>query len=68
MKAASDQATSIAWSNRNMHYIKNLKPLAEYLTPPKSDEQKRNEGAAKVLAMMKRLMRKNEGASENMRP
>lgn len=58
MKASADMAAMIGWQVRNLHYVKNLKPLAEYLIEPKTEAQQRDEGASKVLAMMKRLMKK----------
>jgi len=52
----------IGWHARNLHYVEKLKPLAEYLKPPLTPEEKREQGAKKVRAMFERMAKK-KGAS-----
>lgn len=44
----------IGWHGRNLHYVKDLKLPEHYLRPELTPEQKREQGARDVLAMMKR--------------
>lgn len=60
MNARGKHAASIGWMTRNFHYIKDLKPMAEYLKPPPTEEQKRVEGAAAVVAMLERRKQKEQ--------
>ncbi len=52
-------ALMIGWEARNFHYVKDLKPLAEYLAPP---AQQRAAKSLKVLEMFQRKLAKQEAA------
>lgn len=44
----------IGWQAERFARTMRLQDITEYLKPPLSDQQKRDEGARKVLAMFKR--------------
>lgn len=48
------------WNAEVFARTKTLKSLDHYLAEPKPESQQRDEGAAKVLAMMKRIAAKRE--------
>lgn len=52
----------IGWEARRFHYMKQPKPLAAYLKPDLTPEQKREKGAKDLLANFKRLAKKKKGA------
>jgi hypothetical protein len=58
VKARFDLATMIGWEARRFHHMKAPKPLAEYLKPPLTPEEKREQGAQKVRAMFQRMAKK----------
>lgn len=60
LKATHQQALLIGWHARNLHYVKDLKPIGHYLRPAQSPDQKREQGARDVLAMMKRAAKKGK--------
>ena len=48
----------IGWQTRRFATLKAPKALHEYLKPPLTPEEKREQGAQKVLAMFQRAKRK----------
>jgi hypothetical protein len=66
LKAASEQALAFGWHARNLHYVQKLKPLDRYLMPALPPEQKREQGARDVLAMLRRQAKK-KGAKDGTR-
>lgn len=60
MKAKGSLATMIGWEARRFHYLKQPKPLAEYLKPELSPEQKREKGARDMLAKFKRIAKQKK--------
>jgi len=54
LKAQASMALMVGWNARNFHYVKELKPLSEYLDPP---EQRR---AAKSIALLEMFQRKQK--------
>jgi hypothetical protein len=66
LKATDEQAFSFGWHARNLHYVKNLKPLEHYLKPAPPPAQKRDQDARAVVAMFKRHAKK-KGANDGTR-
>ena len=63
MKAADQRALSVGWHTRNLHYVRHLKPLTEYLKPPRSAR----DGAMSVLAMFRRWAKRTKEADDGVR-
>lgn len=60
MKASGDLATMIGWNTERMaREGKRMKPLGEYLKPPKQADP--DSGAADLRAMIGRMRAKQEG-------
>lgn len=64
LEGTSDLAVMIGWNGEAFARTKTIKPLAEYLKPPLSPEEKRRQGARKVRAMFERIAKKQH----NRRP
>jgi len=60
MQGHARAAVMAGWNAEVFARTKTLKSLDHYLAEPKPESQQRDEGAAKVLAMMKRIAAKRE--------
>lgn len=58
MKGRFDQALTIGWQSERFTRTKRMKDLDAYLKPKTAVEDKRENGAAAVGAMLNRLARK----------
>lgn len=63
MKGHHDRAAMGGWHNRNLHYAKELPTLSDYLQPLSAAE-KRETGAANVLALFNRIAQNQKGHSD----
>jgi hypothetical protein len=69
MKGAYDIAGAIGWHARNLHYVKKLPQLSEYLKHAPTPERKREQGARDVLTLFKRAhaKQKKKGTKDGAR-
>lgn len=51
----------IGWHSRNLHYVKKLPPLGEYLTPAPTGKDKREAGSRKALALFQGKLNEKDG-------
>lgn len=63
LTAEKRQALAIGWHARNLHYVKELKPLEHYLKPAATPEQKRDKDARAVARMLDGMIRKQEATN-----
>lgn len=61
MKATADLAIMIGWNAESFARTKRIKALNEYLKPPLSPAQMREEGAQDVRRMFERMIVKQGG-------
>jgi hypothetical protein len=64
LKATTEQALAIGWHTRNLHYVKNLKPIDKYLKPPPA-KAPGVVGARGAKQMLHLLMKKQEAQHGN---
>lgn len=60
MKASGDLSKMIGWHTRNLHYVKKLPEMADYLKPPAKPDDLREQGARAVKRMFDRMIAKQE--------
>jgi hypothetical protein len=61
LRAAQERSVATGWYAGAFGGQKRLKPLAHYLKPPQTPEQRRAEGVEKVRALFERFAPKPDG-------
>jgi hypothetical protein len=60
LKSRGDLAGMIGWHSRNLHHVKKLPDLSEYLTPAPPADKQAEIGARAAKHMFSRMIKKQE--------